>query len=85
MADLHPWPKHRMHGCDDPACKICEGGLALCTVCGGAEGSMPSECPGTRMTDNQEVDVYSGILDFTHTAGWHDPNLVDGKTNKRLR
>lgn len=49
-------------------CKFCNGGLALCTVCRGAEGSLPSECPGTEMTREQEEDVYTGKLDFCNGA-----------------
>lgn len=45
-------------------CNICDGGLALCKVCGGAEGSLPKECPGSRMTSDQEDAVYAGTLDF---------------------
>lgn len=68
------------HGADCPAhrgdnprsCPICDGGLALCTVCGGREGSLPSRCPGTRMTHDEANWVYEGILDFTD-EGWITP------------
>jgi hypothetical protein len=51
--------------CDrDHGCPICDGGLALCTVCGGAEASLPHECPGYRMTADQEDAVQAGTLDF---------------------
>lgn len=49
-------------------CMICDGGLFLCGVCGGAEGSLPSECPGERMTTAQEEAVYAGRLDFRQGA-----------------
>ena len=41
-----------------------EHGLAHCKVCGGAEGSLPTDCPGERMTQLQEDAVYQGWLDF---------------------
>lgn len=41
-----------------------EDGLAHCKVCNGGEGSLPSECPGRRMTDDEEADVYAGKRDF---------------------
>lgn len=55
---------HVLHDCNDANCNVCSGGLAWCTVCGGAEGSMPSECPGVRMTADQEAAVLRGHLDF---------------------
>jgi hypothetical protein len=56
--------KHRLHSCNRENCYICEGGLALCTVCGGAEASLPTDCPGKPMGDNIENAVMAGIIDF---------------------
>ncbi len=50
--------------CDHPHCPICEGGLALCIVCGGAEGSLPTDCPGYKMSQTQEDNVFNKTLDF---------------------
>ena len=50
--------------CDEPHCNYCLGGLAYCTVCKGAEGTLPTECPGAYMTARQEADVYAARLDF---------------------
>lgn len=52
--------------CERPRCPIHEGGLASCTVCGGAEGSLPKDCPGVSMTPEQEDAVYDGNLDFVN-------------------
>ena len=41
-----------------------DDGLAHCKVCGGAEGSLPTDCPGQRMTEKQEDSVMFGSLDF---------------------
>lgn len=38
--------------------------LGLCKVCGGAEGTLPTECPGVRMKPQQYDDVQGGMLDF---------------------
>lgn len=38
-------------------------GLAYCRVCGGGEGSLPTECPGVRMTLEENQRVYAGALD----------------------
>ncbi len=45
-------------------CPICDGGLGICKYCGGAEGSLPTECPVTRMSQQQDHSVFTGILDF---------------------
>lgn len=39
-------------------------GLHLCDVCGGAEGSLTTDCPGVKMTAEQSDAVYLGDLDF---------------------
>lgn len=55
--------------CEDPRfCPVCEGGLKHCRTCGGAEGSLPTECPGVRMTEQQETEVYARELDFIDGA-----------------
>lgn len=50
--------------CTRPNCPICDGGLAHCTVCGGAEGSLPTECPRERMNEETERAVYARQLDY---------------------
>lgn len=49
--------KHDFHERDD--------GLAHCKVCGGAEASLPTECPGVRMTESQQDLVQWGDLDYS--------------------
>ena len=63
---------HDLHKCDNPECRVCSGSLALCETCGGAEASMPTDCPGVRMTGDQEDEIVAGKLDF-----------VDGEWRKR--
>lgn len=58
----HTWELHTM--CERPYCPICVGGLGSCTVCGGAECELPSECPGAPMTDEQKEQVCAGQLDY---------------------
>lgn len=38
--------------------------LSLCKICGGAESSMPTECPGFRLSVLQLEDISDGLLDF---------------------
>ena len=35
-----------------------------CTVCGGAEGTMTTECPGERLSREEEDMIWAGVLDF---------------------
>jgi hypothetical protein len=64
----HKWARCRNHLC--LGCVFCEGGLASCTTCGGAEGSLTTDCPGQRMTVVAERAVYLGELDFRRNQGW---------------
>lgn len=41
-----------------------EDDLTHCKKCNGAEGSLPTDCPGARMTDAQEAAVFRGHIDF---------------------
>ena len=41
-----------------------EGELESCTICRGAEGSLPTECPGRKMSRAEDQRVYTGVLDF---------------------
>lgn len=42
----------------------------MCTTCNGAEGTLPTDCPGVKMTSEQQDAVYAGRLDFRGGA-WH--------------
>ena len=74
----HTLETHAM-GCRDNeegrSCNICDGGLAFCKVCRGAEASLPTECPGRRMTDREEELVTSGRIDFVN-GQWVTPAEV---------
>lgn len=48
----------------DGRCPVCDWALFICKVCNGTEGTLPKECPGVRMTSEQEDAVYAGKLDF---------------------
>jgi hypothetical protein len=55
-----------------------EDDLSHCKVCGGAEGSLPTLCPGRRLTEEEETAIYAGQLDFNHGpmsgGGWWIPH-----------
>ncbi|QRE00495.1 hypothetical protein [Burkholderia phage BCSR129] len=80
----HVFEKHT--GCDKDHCHICDGGLAVCIVCGGAEGSLPTKCPGYRMTADQQDEVYAGRLNYTDRRGWYhaDPSQKWDEQAERL-
>lgn len=71
------FPRHKLTRCDcgESHCPICAGGLAHCTSCGGAEGTLPTHCPQSLMSDETEAAVYAGSLDFIDGA-WVGHRLV---------
>ena len=56
--------KHVKHECDEVECMVCDGGLFVCTVCGGAEGALTTECCGRRMSGAEINDVFNGKKNF---------------------
>jgi hypothetical protein len=67
------FPRHKLHRCNNDRCFICNGGLASCVRCGGGEGSLPTDCPGMRMSAMQCDAVYSAVLDYREDeGGWVD-------------
>lgn len=80
MGTVLHWPKHLRYHCPpgqahciEGRCMICSGGLFSCVRCLGAEGSLPTECPGSHMTMDYQEEVMAGTLDFTLAKGWHTP------------
>ena len=53
-------------------CQFCAGDLGLCTKCNGFEGTLPTDCPGHKMTEQLEQAVYKDELDYREDRGWHD-------------
>jgi hypothetical protein len=78
--------KHRSARCvtdDQGYCLVCEGGLAWCTVCGGGEASMPTECPGVKMSQEQQDAVQAGTLDFKD-GEWQCAGHVASERNPKI-
>lgn len=48
--------------CGPYGCNVCN--LFICSVCGGAEGSLATECPDAQITTGQQDEIYAGTLDF---------------------
>jgi len=49
---------------DDDRCFVCDGGLGWCVVCGGAEASLPTSCPGRKMSADLADLVQHRHVDF---------------------
>lgn len=59
----------------DGRCMICDGGLFLCSVCGGFEGSLLPECPGRQLTEEQHEENYRQFLAGTGAFAEASDNL----------
>lgn len=85
--------KHIYHTCgatcDDPGrCQYCDGGLSWCITCGGAEGSLTTDCCGRKITADEETRIYNlGVLDYRDAQGWVNPACDDlfGRPVERWR
>lgn len=67
--------EHEFHRCHEDDCKVCLAELLLCEVCGGAEASLPAECPGRRMSVDEMDAVQAG--DLQYAAGeWFNPRMA---------
>lgn len=59
--------KHVRLECDDPhcdgiSCNTCN--LFICAVCGCAEATLPTECPGVEVAPNVQDDIMQGKVDY---------------------
>lgn len=64
------FPRHKWHRCESDRCSVCEGRLALCVTCGGAEGSLPTDCPGERLCGQTLDHIQAGVADYRAGEGW---------------
>lgn len=52
-------------------CFICDGGLALCTLCGAFEGQLLTYCPGYMLSEETLDACYKGnVIDFCRMHTW---------------
>lgn len=71
----HVYEKHA--NCKRMYCMVCEGGLAICSVCGCLEGSLAAECPGFNCWVSHGEAIYQGYIDYFNGA-WHEGASHDG-------
>jgi hypothetical protein len=58
MCTIIKFPRHLLS-------RVClDDGLSHCITCAGAEGSLPTHCPQSRMSMDTEDAVAAGELDF---------------------
>lgn len=50
-------------------CEHCN--LSVCRVCGGYEGGLTTDCPGTQINFEKQREIYETSLDYTDARGWH--------------
>ena len=66
---------YKEYNCQEGTYQYCGGGLAFCTVCKGAEGSLTTDCCGRPITEEEEYKIYNlGILDFRDGKWVNKPN-----------
>lgn len=63
----HHWARCRRGTC--MGCMLCNGGLHQCDRCGGAEASLPTHCPGERMSCENMSGVQMQKLDYDERLG----------------
>ena len=75
QTNVIPFPGHKWYRCKiaECHCAFCDGGLVSCTVCGGAEGSLPTDCPGYRLSEGIQGEILAGRIDYGWKKGWHLP------------
>jgi hypothetical protein len=84
--------KHKFYDCEEHGgcpkpgfCPYCDGGLLYCEVCNGGEASLTSECPGKMMTEEEERQVFAGVLDYRDGKWVKRPNPTNQTWEKAKR
>lgn len=79
---MRPAHQHVWHKCQKDRCYICEGGLGLCVVCGGFEGSLLTHCPGFKLNQETLDECYHGkVIDlyYFRVMVEHGARIVNGQ------
>ena len=58
----HKYEKHT--NCEINNCLVCDGGLAICTICTLSEGWLTTDCPGHEVDYDTGEKVGKKQLDF---------------------
>lgn len=76
MGVVLAWPRHLRERCRRASCLDCMSGscivevLFVCAVCGGAEGDLPTDCPGEVIPHELRREIHAGRANFISQHGW---------------
>lgn len=84
MGIVIAFPRHKKARCrpdafDCDGCYLCNGDLFACETCGGAEASLPTECPGTMMDSIMCDMVQRSRVDYKRGRWIFCDEVNDGK------
>jgi hypothetical protein len=60
------------------SCEHCS--LDVCSVCGAGEGALTTDCPGRKVSLDQQLEVCQTRLDYTDARGWHQAEPTARRT-----
>ena len=77
----HPPREHTWYECkcNKTGCMFCDGGLGACTVCGGFEGTLSTECAGRELHPNTLNAIWKGHIDYRDGRWVTGERWWDGK------
>ena len=55
-------------------CDVCDGGLAICKVCGLVEGCLTTDCPGENVYAEKNETIYNGQIDYRNGQWVNEPS-----------
>lgn len=59
--------------------------LTVCNICGGAEGSLPTSCPGESMDYMRKYYITFGKIDFVNDDWVGEQKILDYYATLKLR
>ena len=75
---MNAFRHHQIHKCPDPWCWECCVGVRYCEVCQGGQISLPTDCPGRELTDDELDAVLRGTRDYV-AGQWVDTIVKKGR------
>jgi hypothetical protein len=61
----------RTGGPTSKSCSCAHCQLDVCSVCGGGEIALTTDCPGTKISGDRLEELCETDLDYTEARGWH--------------
>jgi hypothetical protein len=63
---------------DRCSCEHCT--LSVCSVCGGFEGSLTTDCSRETLSFDRQTEIYETRLDYIESRGWHQGEPMQRRT-----